>query len=252
MFTHAACLLLRWEGREALAKLTEIARPLACPSFGWARGTITLEPIERLGLLQDYRRFPPAKVLDAFVDDRQERRETCKHCKQAEDEIQIGMVPTHVQLPLELAPPKGGERPAALRPRNGDSASWQRQRNAPRCRRLLVAGNPVRDLLLRAKHLFVAATFAYPMRAGPWAHRRLEISLTASFLARVRPCCCFAPNPCSSPQSFGRALNSVAPHDDKRVIAMTNEGRPGPPHCGVSGRRLAARAYARRPARRDA
>ena len=63
---------------------------------------------------------------------------------------------------------------------------------------------------------------------------------------RVRPCCCFAPNPCSSPPSFGRALNPVAPHDDKRVIAMTNEGRPGPLHCGVSGRRLAARAYARR------
>jgi hypothetical protein len=34
-------------------------------------------------------------------------------------------VPTHVQ------PPKGSERPAALRPRNGDSASWQRQRSAP-------------------------------------------------------------------------------------------------------------------------
>ena len=65
--------------------------------------------------------------------------------------------PTHVPLPLELAPPKGGERPAALRPRNGDSASWQRQRNAPRCRRLLVAGNPVRDLLLRAEHLLIAA-----------------------------------------------------------------------------------------------
>ena len=195
MFTHAACLLFRWEVLDALGEPTEIARPLACPSFGWARGTITLEPIERLGLLQDYRRFPPAKVLDAFVDDRQERRETCKHCKQAEDEIQIGMVPTHVQLPLELAPPKGGERPAALRPRNGDSASWQRQRNAPRCRRLLVAGNPVRDLLLRAKHLFVAAIL--------WP-----------------------------------SLNPVAPHDDKRVIAMTNEGRPGPPHCGVSGRRL--------------
>ena len=111
--------------------------------------------------------------------------------------------PTHVPLPLELAPPKGGERPAALRPRNGDSASWQRQRNAPRCRRLLVAGNPCGT-------------------------------------------CCFAPNPCSSLPSFGRALNPVAPHDDKRVIAMTNEGRPGPPHCGVSGRRLAARAYARR------
>ena len=25
------------------------------------------------------------------------------------------------------------------------------------------------------------------------------------------------------------SLNPVAPHDDKRVIAMTNEGRPGPP-----------------------
>ena len=69
----------------------------------------------------------------------------------------------------------------------------------------------MRDLLLRAKHLFVAAIL--------WT-----------------------------------SLNPVAPHDDKRVIAMTNEaGRTGP----VEGlwhvrRRLAARAYARRPARRDA
>jgi hypothetical protein len=75
--------------------------------------------------------------------------------------------PTHVPLPLELAPPKGGERPAALRPRNGDSASWQRQRNAPRCRRLLVAGAAVRDLLLRAKHLFVAATEGGPVPIFP-------------------------------------------------------------------------------------
>jgi hypothetical protein len=75
-----------------------MARPLACPSFGWARGTITLEPVERLGLLQDYRRFWPAKFLDAFVNDSQERRETCK---QAEQEIQVRMVPTHVQLPRD-------------------------------------------------------------------------------------------------------------------------------------------------------
>ena len=72
-----------------------------------------------------------------------------------------------------------------------------------RAPRFLFAFTLVRDLLLRAKYLFVAAIL--------WP-----------------------------------SLNPVAPHDDKRVIAMTNEGRPGPLHCGVSGRRLAARAYARR------
>ena len=92
MFTHAACLLLRREVLDALGEPTEIARPLACPSFGWARGTITLEPFER----QDYRRFRPAELQDAF--DSQERRETCK---QAEEEIQVGIVQIHVQLPLD-------------------------------------------------------------------------------------------------------------------------------------------------------
>jgi hypothetical protein len=37
------------------------------------------------------------------------------------------MVPTHGSASARLARPKGSERPAALRPRNGDSASWQRQ-----------------------------------------------------------------------------------------------------------------------------
>ena len=45
MFTHAACLLLRRQVVDALAKLTEIARPLACPLFDWPRVTITLEPV---------------------------------------------------------------------------------------------------------------------------------------------------------------------------------------------------------------
>ena len=72
-----------------------------------------------------------------------------------------------------------------------------------RAPRFLFTFTLVRDLLLRAKHLFVAAIL--------WP-----------------------------------SLNPVAPHDDKRVIAMTNEGRPGPLHCGVSGRRLLTRAYARR------
>ena len=43
MFTHAACLLLRREVLNALGEPSEIARPLACPLFGWARGTIKLE-----------------------------------------------------------------------------------------------------------------------------------------------------------------------------------------------------------------
>ena len=78
-------------------------------------------------------------------------------------------------------------------------------------------------------------------------HSEWQVGLLASY-SHLPSCgtCYFLPNICSSPPSFGRALNPVAPHDDKRVIAMTNEGRPGPPHCGVSGRRLAARAYARR------
>jgi hypothetical protein len=55
------------------------------------------------------------------------------------------------------APPKSGERPAALTPQRG-----LRQLAAPgelrrAAGRLLVAGNPVRDLLLGAEHLFVAA-----------------------------------------------------------------------------------------------
>src|SRR5262245_18144463 len=41
MFTHAACLLLRQELLGALAKPTEIARPLARPFFGWPRGRTT-------------------------------------------------------------------------------------------------------------------------------------------------------------------------------------------------------------------
>src|SRR6516165_502820 len=45
MFTHAACLLRRRQVVDALAKLTEIARPLACPLFDWPRVTITLEPV---------------------------------------------------------------------------------------------------------------------------------------------------------------------------------------------------------------
>src|SRR5262245_2476455 len=94
-----------------LAGCEPAVRPLACHFFSCSR-TLALEPVERLGLLQvrwrmlrrrwridrhgrasrlDYGRFPPAKSLDAFVNDGQERRETCK---QAEEKIQVGVVPT--------------------------------------------------------------------------------------------------------------------------------------------------------------
>ena len=152
MFTHAACLLLRREVLDALAKPTEIARPLACPSFGWARGTITLEPVERLGLLQDYRRFPPAEKFSGCI--RMMPGTPRDLACEAEEKIQVGMVPTHVQLPLELAPPKGGERPAALRPRNGDSASWQRQRNCAALPSLVSRRNP-RAGLVASRQTFV-------------------------------------------------------------------------------------------------
>src|SRR5262245_54517687 len=60
-----------------------------------------------------------------FVDDAwcQESRKTA--CE-AEEEILVGMMPIHVQLQRDFAPQKGSERPAALRPRNGDSANRQR------------------------------------------------------------------------------------------------------------------------------
>ena len=57
----------------------------------------------------------------------------------------------------QLAPPKGGERPAALTPQRV-LANWRRAEELRRAAgRLLVAGTAVRDLLLCAKHLFVAA-----------------------------------------------------------------------------------------------
>ena len=59
--------------------------------------------------------------------------------------------------PSDFAPPKGGERPAALTPQRV-SPDWRRAEELRRAAGpLLVAGNPVRDLLLRAKPLFVAA-----------------------------------------------------------------------------------------------
>jgi hypothetical protein len=66
-------------------------------------------------------------------------------------------VPTHVQLQRDFAPPKGGERPAALT-RNGSGLGASDLDN---CAALpvhwLVAVPDAQDLLLRAKHLLVAA-----------------------------------------------------------------------------------------------
>ena len=71
-----------------------------------------------------------------------------------------GWLPTHVQLQRDFAPPKGGERPAALTPQRG-LAGWRRTKLRLAAGRLLVALGRVRVLLLCAKHLFVAA------RRGP-------------------------------------------------------------------------------------
>ena len=71
-----------------------------------------------------------------------------------------GWLPTHVQLQRDFAPPKGGERPAALTPQRG-LAGWRRTKLRLAAGRLLVALGRVRVLFLCAKHLFVAA------RRGP-------------------------------------------------------------------------------------
>ena len=82
-------------------------------------------------------------------------------CKQAEEKIQVEMVPTHVQLKRDFAPPKGGERPAALTPQR-DLAGWRRTKLRLAAGRLLVALGRVRVLFLCAKHLFATARRAPP------------------------------------------------------------------------------------------
>ena len=154
MFKQAACLLLRREVLEALAEPTEIAWPLlALPSVGRA-GRSRWSPssgrtffryfggdggstycggdggstafsfaVERLGsttgdfLLRA--RSSSSMMLGA--------RNAARLAARQKKKYRSGWCQLMVQLPRELARPKGGERPAALRPRNGDSASWQRQ-----------------------------------------------------------------------------------------------------------------------------
>lgn len=119
MLIHPACLLLRREVLDALAKLIE---------GRWRSGGLRrrrmlrrrwridgLRRRWRSGVLRrrwrsdrllghrrasrfDYRRFPPARFLNEFVNDSQERRATCK---QAEEQIQVGILPGHVRLPLD-------------------------------------------------------------------------------------------------------------------------------------------------------
>ena len=89
------------------------------------------------------------------MHDSQQRRETCK---QAEEKIQVGIVPTHVQLQ------RVSRRRRAVKG-SADPAKGLAKLAVPealaalpgRARRFLVAIALVRDLLLRAKHLFVAA-----------------------------------------------------------------------------------------------
>jgi hypothetical protein len=71
------------------------------------------------------RLFTRGHHRNAFVNDSQERPETCK---QAEEKIQVGMVPTHVQLPLDSRRQRAVKTGSAETPQRG-LASWQRQRN---------------------------------------------------------------------------------------------------------------------------
>jgi hypothetical protein len=69
-----------------------------------------------------------------------------------------------LQLQRDFAPPKGGERPAALTPQRDSPRPEELRRAAGR---LLVAGTRVRGLLLCAKHLFVAAILGWTASEPP-------------------------------------------------------------------------------------
>ena len=106
----------------------------------------------------------------------QERRETCK---QAEEKIQIGWLPTHVQLQRDFAPPKGGERPAALTPATG-SRRLAAHAIAPRRRSLigrfgLPAGLvPLRQTFVRCRQ---AGAATMPLRFSSLRRRLLLVAV---------------------------------------------------------------------------
>ena len=70
-----------------------------------------------------------------------------------------GWLPTHVQLQRDFAPPKGGERPAALTPQRG-LAGWRRTKLRLAAGRLLVALGP------RAGLVPLRQTFVRRRQAG--------------------------------------------------------------------------------------
>ena len=68
-----------------------------------------------------------------------------------------------------MRPQKGRQTTGNADPRNGSRQIGSRREKLRRAAgRLLVAGIPVRDLLLRAKHLFVAATVGCAGEIQPW------------------------------------------------------------------------------------
>ena len=121
----------------------------------------------------DYRRFLPVKLLNAFVNESQQRR--------AEEEIQV--VPAHVQL--SLAPPKAVERPAALA-RNGSQQLASAAAIAPRCSLL----TSLAGFVTSRQRLFVAAILAviWLNEAGPLLPTSNRSSRVGCIVPRPKPC----------------------------------------------------------------
>jgi hypothetical protein len=192
-------------GRRSSGFVLSNTRIACCPSFGWARGTITLEPFERPDVLQVLwrrwridvlrwrwridrllvhgrasrldSRLPPAGE-EFVVDDAwcQKRRET--GCE-AEEEIQVGMVPTHVQLPRDSRRQRAAKDRQTLTPQRV-SPNWLAPREIAPRRRSLISRRKPRAGLVTSRQTF--------------ARRR----------------------------HLWTPLNPAAPRDDKRTIAMTN------------------------------
>ena len=136
-------MLLRRRVLHALAKPTEgrwrmLRRRWRIDVLRWRWRIARLLVHGRASRL-DYPRFSPAKFLDALVNDGQNAARPVS--SRGRNAGRGGA--NSCSASARRAPPKGGESPAAPRPRNGNSASWQRQRNCAALPvALLVAGTP--------------------------------------------------------------------------------------------------------------
>jgi hypothetical protein len=177
-----ACGRSRWSPSSGLAVFWYF-----CGDGGWFGGdggsTVFSFTVERRGSTTGG--FRLRKSLDALVNDGQERRETCK---QAEEEIQVGEVPTHVQFPRDSRRQRAVKVRQRRDPATGTPPVGSARGIAPRCRSLVSRRNPVWHLLL-SRQRFVRCCHRAPVRfVGAAAEPKRPEPYGAVSAARARNC----------------------------------------------------------------